>query len=166
MNNHTALRMLWCSALIAVATVILLLPNASMAEDNSSGGLYHWVDEQGRRHFSDRPPEKSTQVTPLELRTPPPIGDGQNVRDTYERLQKMREAAEQKRQQEAAEIAEQKMRRDQQMGPFCQQARRDLAALDGRVVYRQPDGSARGVPLQQVAEDREKLQRLIQQQCN
>jgi len=166
MNHYTALRMLWCSALMAICTGTTLLPNASMAEENRSGGLYHWVDEQGRRHFSDRPPEESTDTHEMELPAAPKISDPQETREIHQRLQRVLRANEQKREQEAQTSASEEARRRQELAPACRQARRDLAVLDGPFVYVESDGTTRSVPLKQVAEDKERLQRLIKQHCN
>ncbi|PKM22956.1 MAG: hypothetical protein CVV10_01620 [Gammaproteobacteria bacterium HGW-Gammaproteobacteria-14] len=166
MNNYTALRMLWCSALMAICAGTTLFSNASMAEESSQGGLYHWVDEQGRRHFSDRPPEESIDTHEMELPAAQKISDPQETREINERLQRVLRANEQKREQEAQAIASEKAHRRQQLAPACRKARRDLAVLDGPFVYVQPDGTTRSVPLKQVAEDKERLQQLIKQNCN
>lgn len=64
----------------------LLLALAVWAGPGQAQGIHKWVDEQGRTHYTDRPPDKGKA---RELPCPPPL--------TEQQLKAGREAAEQAR---------------------------------------------------------------------
>jgi hypothetical protein len=139
----------------------LLLPGLLSAQ-----GLYRWTDENGRIHFGDRPPEGSATPEEVQLKTQPLLGQDEEVRQRFERLERLR-SSEQQKQQEEAQLAEQEARKQRQkMAPRCAQAKRDLKALSGPVVYIDDNGEARDVSLEQAAADREKLSRWIAENCS
>ncbi len=71
------------------------------------GGVYKWVDAEGRTHFGDRPPEQvSAQPVAVE---PPPISQDAAVEDRQQRMTNFVEQSQQERteRQAAAAKAEQ-----------------------------------------------------------
>ncbi len=104
-----------------------------------AGDVYRWLDEQGRVHFGDRPPEGQT-VTKLRLHPGPesqgaPEADRSQARERLlryydERRAEQREAAARARQeQEAREVR-------------CAEARRRLGQYEaaGRIFVTGEDG--------------------------
>ena len=137
----------------------LLVPGLLGAQD-----LYRWTDEQGRTHFGDRPPEDQAPEQ-LQLKTQPLLGQDEEVRQRYERLERLR-SGEQQKQQEEEELREQEaQQRRRKMAPLCAQARRDLKALSGRVIYVDEDGEGRDVSLEKVAGDKKKVSQWIAENC-
>ena len=95
----------------------------------ASADVYKWVDDQGRVHYGDRPPEPNTEPLPLQPATvpaqPAPSEDArrksrQRLLDVYweERQQKQADAQRQRRQK--AERQEK-----------CQQTQRRYARFNG-----------------------------------
>ncbi|MDI9246436.1 DUF4124 domain-containing protein [Marinobacter sp. CHS3-4] len=59
------------------------------------GGVYKWVDADGRTHFGDRPPEQvSAQPVTVE---PPPISEDTAVKDRQQRMTNFVEQSQQER---------------------------------------------------------------------
>ena len=139
-----------------VALLALLLAGVTAAQD-----LYRWTDEQGRVHFGDRPPEDRAPEQ-LQLKTQPLLGQDDEVR---QRLERLRSGEEQKQQEEERLRQEEAKQRRQKMAPLCAQAKRDLKALSGRVVYIDEDGEGRDVSLEQVAADKKKVSQWIAENC-
>ena len=142
-----------------VALLALLLAGVTAAQD-----LYRWTDEQGRVHFGDRPPEDRAPEQ-LQLKTQPLLGQDDEVRQRFERLERLRSGEEQKQQEEERLRQEEAKQRRQKMAPLCAQAKRDLKALSGRVVYIDEDGEGRDVSLEQVAADKKKVSQWIAENC-
>ena len=141
--------------------LLLLLPCLATAQ-----GLYRWTDEQGRVHFSDRPREGNNDAEELQVKQQPLLGQDDAVKQTYERLQRLRDAEQEKLQEEENLRAEAERQRRQQMAPQCAKARQDLKNLDGPVLYVNEKGERYSVPLEQVAADKEKLRKWIAANCS
>jgi hypothetical protein len=99
------------------------------------GGVYKWLDEQGRIHYGDSPPLDQPAET---VRTPPPPSDEEVLRaqsrlDGIVERDEAARAEAQQREQEAAAGA----RDEAQRQARCLTARRDLHVLElERPVYR------------------------------
>jgi len=52
--------------------------------------LYHWTDANGKKHYSDTPPEQIDAET-IDVTPPPRIGQGEEVQRINQRLEQMRE---------------------------------------------------------------------------
>ncbi|MDF1628909.1 MAG: DUF4124 domain-containing protein [Alcanivoracaceae bacterium] len=137
----------------------LLLPALLSAQE-----LYRWTDEQGRTHFGDRPPQDQAPEQ-FQLKTQPLLGQDDEVRQRYERLERLRSGEQQKQQEEEQIRQAEAQQRRQKMAPLCAQAKRDLKALSGRVVYIDENGEGRDVSLEQVAADQKKLSQWIAENC-
>ncbi len=112
----------------------LAVVSASLAVAGTAGaeGVYKWVDEQGRTHFTDTPPagkksdKLAIQPAPGEQATPPPTKTWQE----QSQLANQRRHLAQDKEQQAA-------KRDQQDEQRCLAARRAVDLLNReRPIYR------------------------------
>ena len=140
--------------------LLMLLPCLASAQ-----GLYRWTDEQGRVHFSDRPREGDATVEEMQIKQQPLIGQDEAVQETYDRLQRLRDAERQQQEEEQVQRAEAERIRKEEMAPKCAKAKRELKNLDGPVLYTNDKGERYSVPMEQVAADKEKLSQWIAANC-
>lgn len=140
--------------------LLMLLPCLATAQ-----GLYRWTDEQGRVHFSDRPREGDTATEEMQIKQQPLLGQDEAVQETYDRLQRLRDAERQQQEEEGLRRAEVKRIRQQEMAPRCAKAKRELKNLDGPVLYINDKGERYSVPMEQVAADKERLSKWIAENC-
>lgn len=135
-----------CLLLLALA----LLAPAAGAE------IYKWTDAQGRVHFGDKPTDK-TRAEEVEVRDYKP-GTGQDVLDVYQRTDRIYDARERQRQEDAAKeretTAAEAKKKDQ-----CFEARDRERRMDRPVVFVDDYGK----PIKVSDEERrQKLQELRQ----
>ncbi len=140
--------------------LLLLLPCLATAQ-----GLYRWTDEQGRVHFSDRPREGDPAVEELQIKQQPLLGQDEAVQETWDRLQRLRDAEQQQQQEEQLRSAEAERVRQLEMAPKCEKAKRELKSLDGPVMYKNEKGERYSVSMEQVAADKERLSKWIAANC-
>lgn len=119
-----------------LALILLLLPLAALA------GGYRWTDENGKVHFSDKPPPDAEAAEEIEIQGPKPIGQGESVHRTRRELDKLQEEREKRERDRTLR----KRREEQRRLARCQRQARVLSKMkNNRVRYRQEDGSYRGV---------------------
>lgn len=106
--------------------VILLVAWASQA----TAEVYTWVDEDGKQHFSDKPPSEETEVREEEYELEN-IDAGYPPGIVVDPTRQEREQAE--RAQRAA--------RANELNEACRKARANLDTLSGRVIFMDEDGS-------------------------
>jgi hypothetical protein len=140
--------------------LLLLLPGITGAQE-----LYRWTDEQGRVHFSDRPRHGDDSVEEVRIRQQPLLGQDEAVQETYNRLQRLRDAERQQQEEQAVQQAEADRLRKQEMAPRCAKAKRELKNLDGPVLYINDKGERYSVPMEQVAADKKRLSEWIATNC-
>lgn len=129
--------------------------------------MFRWVDENGKVHFSDEPPEKRPDMAEeIEVKAPPKIGQDENVRAIEERTLKLiededaRENEEMRRHLQAREDVAERMR------PRCAQARRDVKALSGPVKYRNKEtGELEDVSEARREQDLQRIKKFIAENC-
>lgn len=129
--------------------VLLTLPLAG------NSAVYSWVDENGNKHFSDEPPpddarqsrEEDIRIINVDEGYPPGI-----VHDP-DRAARQQEQAK----QQAATDAE---RRE-----ACQRARREMATLSGRVIFRDEDDNEVYVSEKERAAMARKYRASIEEHC-
>ena len=131
--------------MIRTGWILLLLPCLASAQE-----LYRWTDEQGRVHFSDRPREGDPAVEEVQIRQQPLLGQDEAVQETWDRLQRLRDAEQQQQEEEQLRSAE---------------AKRELKSLDGPVMYKNEKGERYSVSMEQVAADKERLSKWIAANC-
>lgn len=137
--------------------LIFLLPSLVIAE------LYRWTDENGQVHFSDRPHESHSEQ--VELKAPPLIGQGDDVRQRNERWQRLHSAEQQKADEDAQKQQEKEALQAPQRAR-CNAARKELEILSGRVIYVDENGVGRDVSLEQVAADQKRIREWIAANCS
>lgn len=140
--------------------LLALLPCIATAQ-----GLYRWTDEQGRVHFSDRPREGDAPVEEVQIKQQPLLGQDEAVQESWDRLQRLRDAERQQQEEEEVQRAEAERVRKQEMAPKCAKAKRELQNLDGPVLYINDKGERYSVPMEQVAADKERLSKWIAANC-
>ena len=124
----------------------------------NSAQVYTWVDEKGKKHYSDQPPgDQQQQVTDIQTRA----FELENIDEGYpagivadpnrKARQKKQDA---KHKQTRAKLEEQ-----------CQRARADLSMLSGRVSFDDGAGSEVYVTEQQRKEMQKSLDAVISEHC-
>lgn len=129
--------------------------------------MFRWLDEDGKVHFSDEPPEKRPDMAEeVEIKAPPKLGQDDNVRAIEERTLRLlqqenaREKAELREQLKAAESQAERMR------PRCAQARRDVRSLSGPVKYRNSEtGELEDVSEERREADLERISKWVKENC-
>lgn len=127
----------------------------SMISLQATAEIYSWVDEDGNTHFSDEPPrsdasqvrEEKVELHNIDQGYPPGI-----VVDP-ERKSREREKA----QQQAAVSAQ---KRDD-----CEEARRELGILSGRVIFRDENGNEVQVTEKERAAMAQKFRKQVEEYC-
>lgn len=127
---------------------------------------WRWTDAQGNVHFSDKPPEDA-EASPeeVEVKGPPPIGQGAEVKAIRERTLRLfeAEAEERRKTQLEQEKAQQKQAARKHQ---CDRVRQKLRILEGPVRYVGEDGNRYDVSEERVAADRERLRQWIEENCS
>lgn len=132
----------------------------------AAGETYRWTDENGKVHFSDKPPpEDAAQSERIEVRGPKPIGQGREVEAINERTRRLLEAEAAERQEEAQKQAE-KERDAARQAKVCKDARQRLTRLSGPFRYIDEDGQRYTVSEEQAEKDRQELRQWIEQNCS
>ncbi len=95
--------------LTAILMAVVLLPPSASAE------LYRWVDNQGRVHFGDRPPDKQ-KAQNLRINPQPapsfPTPSDEARRDKQQRLLRAWEEERRQREEETAKQKDEQQRRE------------------------------------------------------
>ncbi|GAA5442946.1 hypothetical protein Misp06_01122 [Microbulbifer sp. NBRC 101763] len=126
----------------------------------SSAELYRWVDEDGRVHFSDRPPTagKAENISGK-------LGPINSAEATRKRESLFNpSSASIDREYEQRQQKEQQARQ-QEMEQLCAKARQRLATLNGRVAFIDKNGKEVHVTGLERQEMAKKLQRQIASRC-
>lgn len=133
---------------------------------SAHAAVYTWKDEKGQTVFSQTPQRGATKV---DVRPTPPGSDESNeskskTTDDFLKEIEASNAAREQARAEAAKAAQEKAAQKQ----ACADARRSMELLNqgGTTRYKQPDGSYSTYSQQKKAEEREKMQNFIREQCN
>jgi len=125
--------------------------------------LYRWVDEQGKSHFSDKPPDNgsaadiSSQLTPL------------NIGETREAQQRLKDVFRGPTDLEKAyknQQAELLRRQQQELQESCARARLILSRLQGPVVFTDDSGQIIKVSEDERADRERQLAEEIAHRCD
>lgn len=146
MNRHTPCLLL--------ALALAMLPLATQAE------IYKWTDDEGRVHFGNRPADKK-QGEAVEVRDYKP-GTDASVREVYQRNDRLREAASRK---QADEPDRQAFERKQRQAA-CDEARRRLKSVSGRVIFHDDDGNVVHTTERERAEHQREVEAWIRENCS
>jgi len=127
-----------------------------------AGPLYRWVDDQGKTHFSDKPPANqpgeniSGRLAPL------------NIGETGAAIKGLQDVFSAPGAQEKAFQArqdEQRQRQLVQLEQQCNKARQILAKLRGPVLFVDEDGTAIAIPEKERADRERQLAAEIAARC-
>ena len=112
----------------------------------AAGGIYRWVDEEGRVHFSDRPVAEAAKEVEIKQSSPPPSGPDARPATDAERRDKQQKLLDVYR-QEREEKAESRRKARQEKAERkkrCTYARDRLDRYRSSRIYEpQADGSRR-----------------------
>jgi len=141
--------------------LLLLLLVSGLAQ---SAGIQKWIDEDGVVHYGDTPPLR-VQAEPVSV-TRPPSNPGKPLPRLNPDGDKA--AATASAGATGAPPAEpKKFNPDKDAKRICERARNDLQVIQRstRVKLRQADGSERYMTAEEIAQRREKSQKLIDKYC-
>ena len=139
--------------------IICLLPLLPLA---AAGELYRWVDDEGRVHFGDREPEQAAgDAEQVQIEAPKPIGQGTDLKQINERLEKLREKERQRLGSEQAAAEKRERAREK----VCRDGVRRYNRMKRNFVYERDDGSTYQISQDQVREDRARLRAWLDEHC-
>jgi len=141
-----------------IASALALLTIFSSNIDAQS--IYKWQDENGKWQFSDMPPANSD--TPVEKSNPNPVNTTTNTNRALKKVFPSQSAAETRYENQQANT---KAQRSAAITQWCNQARKRLSIIEGKVVFLDEQGRA----LQVTEEEREAralaLRKKIRKNC-
>lgn len=110
------------STRITILKLVLVL--ALLGIGNVSAGVYKWTDENGKTHFSDKPPP-GQEVETIETKSK--AADA----SSNEKLEEIKARAEErlKAREEKKQAAEEKKKKEKEMAAFCEKSRKNLENL-------------------------------------
>lgn len=148
-----------CSPFLLVLTCLLISSLAQSAE------VYVWTDENGKKHFGDRPPPKAASDVEKEQFELENVDKGYPITDPklYESEAESYLARKQRERQEQAAL-----RRQQRaaMKKPCREARQRLEMIQGRVNFHDDDGNPVYVTEQERRDEAEQLAADIRHYCH
>ena len=144
-----------------IAVWILIIGSSNAAE------VYSWVDENGKRHFGDRPPENEEQQQTVEKKrveiqnidkgypfTDPNLHESDGNQSYLDKQRECRKRAK-----------EQRLAREEAKKERCWKARQRLRKLDGPVIYVDEDGNEVYVSNAERHAEHKALKKAIEEQC-
>ncbi len=133
--------------------MLLAAPMVANAE------IYKWTDAQGRVHFSDKPVDKNGRTEIVEVNDYKP-GTDENVRQIYERNDRLRHATTEKTpKQQAPALAAKKQQAD------CAAAAERLARISHRVEFHDEQGNVVPTTEKERAAKEQELRNWISAHC-
>ncbi|WP_444943115.1 DUF4124 domain-containing protein [Microbulbifer sp. ZKSA006] len=140
---------------------LLLAVSATAA----SAEMYRWVDENGRVHFSDRPPaDAEAQNVSGELAPINAIGSGSNRQPSSTATVKSGVSRKMDEEYRNRQLREKQQRQEKRQAA-CDDARSNLEAVQGRVVFIDDNGKEVRRSERQRQQIAEKLEREINRYC-
>jgi len=140
---------------------ITILALSSLASISHAAKIYHWIDEQGRSHYSENLP-RNKQAEPMNVKA---TGKGSSGTSSVssEAKKKSKNSSEKKETMKElkAEIS------PEDKAKYCQQSRELLQQMNGNVQRRfeQPDGSYRKLSPDEIADYKTQAQEGIKNYC-
>lgn len=109
---------------------------SALAVQAGAGDVFTWKDAEGRTHFGDKPPAEAKKdaqkVEATEAYSP---GTDKNVKDIYQRTNRMFDAKDKIRQENAAAQQKQAEEHEAQLKQACYDARERVHKLSGPVIF-------------------------------
>lgn len=134
--------------------LLLATPLAANAE------IYKWTDAEGHVHFGDKPRDKGGKSETVEVKDYKP-GSDENVRQIYERNDRLRDAVKEKSPaQQRSEAAAERHRQTE-----CTEANDRLRRISGRVVFHDDQGKVVNVTEKERAVKEQELRTWISEHC-
>jgi hypothetical protein len=127
------------------------------------GGVYRWVDDSGRVHFTDRPPPG--QGEPVEI-APAPTSSGAPAPASVPDRDRMLQMFEKRREERKAAEAEQAQERAR-LQRDCDRVTRSLRRYQagGPIFERQPDGSRRYYTAEEKDREMAQMRDILRRHC-
>ncbi|MEN0038262.1 MAG: DUF4124 domain-containing protein [Cellvibrio sp.] len=129
---------------------------------NSQAEIYHWVDKDGKVHFTDKKPAPDAENITKEVKT-------HNLDTSSTEIQKItlkREQEEKQRQeQRLREWQERKPEVDKQRQVYCEKQKERLRKISGYIVFVDENGRSVKVTEQERQQKVAELKQVIQDTC-
>jgi hypothetical protein len=134
---------------------------AMLSSTSHAAKIYHWVDEQGRSHYSENLP-RDKQAEAMNVK---PAGTGSPSSSSVSSSQKTNKDNAAKTTTDAKTLKAEVSAEDK--AKYCQQSRQLLQQMNGNVQRRfeQPDGSYRKLTEAEIAEYKAQAQEGINNYC-
>jgi len=148
-------------ARLCQTSIILSIVFSALLATSHATKIYHWVDEDGRSHYSETPP-RETQAETLNIRA---AGRGSAASASSSSAPVKKKAKEEKPVEEESLTAEHS---PEDKAKYCQQSRALLQQMAGNTQRRfeQPDGSYRKLNEAEIADYKAQAQTGITSYCN
>ena len=131
----------------------------------AAGGVHKWIDENGEVVYSQFAPPQSRQSE--LVKPPPPPAESPEVAQKRLQEQIQRSADFREDKELAASEAAKQQAEAERTKTRCEQARSNLAGLEGRArqLFRMPDGSVQRLSAEQREAKRAEAQKAIDENC-
>lgn len=150
------------SASFMGATVLFFLTLASVMTNSHAAKVYHWVDADGKSHFSENSPRK-VQAEKMNIQTA-----GKGTPSSLNSSSKNNKNSDKKAAQSEKPATELKPEvSPEDKATYCQQSRELLQQMNGNVQRRfeQPDGSYRKLTPAEMSDYKAQAQAGISNFC-
>lgn len=140
-----------------VLLLLLVLPVMASAE------VYQWVDENGKKHFSDTPPPDKSRARDIsDTLKSANIDESRSERQKLQKIfaKPTAEEDQYKKQKQAADQKKQKKKQE-----YCSYLKDRLRRISRRVVFVDKDGKDVKVSEAERKERVKKLEKMIRQRC-
>ena len=140
------------------ASLVLSIALSTLLSTSHAAKVYHWVDERGVPHYSEKPPRESQSET-LNIRS---TGRGTASSSTSSETSNLNKEVktESEEKTETISVADK--------AKYCQQARALLEQMNGNTQrrFKQPDGSFRKFDQTEITSNKTKANERIADYCN
>lgn len=147
------------------ATFVIVLVFASSLATSHAAKIYHWVDDKGQPHFSEKPPRERTSKE-LNVRASGK-GSASNVVDpsSSKKAKTSSAISTEKTRVETKSLVSEHSAEDK--AKYCQQSHKLLQQMKANTQrrFKQPDGSYRKLEQAEVEEYRAQAQTGIENYC-
>lgn len=123
---------------LAILSSLLLL---AFAAGSATAEVYKWTDAQGKVHFGDKPPASEKQpVEKIDAKGAYAPGTDAQVKEVYQRTNRMFDAKDKMKKDEQARQAQQTAQHRERLKDACLDAREAERAMNGPVVFTDDEG--------------------------
>lgn len=147
-------------ARLCQTSIILSIVFSALLATSHATKIYHWVDEDGRSHYSETPP-RETQAETLNIRA---AGRGSAASASSSSAPIEKKAKVEKSVEEESLTAEHS---PEDKAKYCQQSQTLLQQMNGNTQrrFKQEDGSYRKLDQAEIADNKAKAQAGIASYC-